>query len=255
MQAVSIILYALSCSDAVIGTNKLIGGHLAYGQHEHFTTSECAAPEASSTSKSKKSKKGTSDSANSAVENAQSKSEAVDATDDRRLCVHAVMEALIHRKCAFTSATLVEAIRRGLSADVCMVLISVLWSMLRGFCSTVDVSIHLRGLGDRQVSLAINWMEALLDSHFLDYAVTLSSTPKKSKREADSSSRLVSSVVRMISKSMAGLDAAQLELEQVYGLWTHIHRCCAAGMGDAHTGLGGSQSPSNSIYQVETLVL
>jgi hypothetical protein len=139
-----------------------------------------------------------------------------------------------------------------------MVLISVLWSMLRGFCSTTEVSVHLRGLGDRQISLAINWIEALLDSHFLDYAVALSSASsasKKSKADVDSPSRLVSNVVRMISKSMAGLDAAQSDLEQVYGLWTHIHRCSAAGLGDAHTGLGASQSPSNSIYQVETLVL
>lgn len=253
MQAVSIILYVLSCPDAAIAANKLSGGFLVFGQHERF---EPAAPEAP---KSKKSKKSAVESASASAGDAQSSSiEVVDPVHQRRLCVHAVMEAMVNRKCAFTSATLVEAIRRGLNANVCMVLVSVLWSMLRGFCSTNEVSVHLRELGDRQITLAINWLEALLDSHFLDFAVTLSSAtsaPKKSKGDADGPSRLVSNVVRMMGKSIAGLDAAQSELEQVHGLWTHIQRCSSAGLGDAHTGLGGSQGPANSLYQVETLVL
>lgn len=88
-------------------------------------------------------------------------------------------------------------------------------------------------MNDSGLKHACNWIEALIDANFSDYAMQIMSDA--SIRES----------LKSIFESIQSIDKVSEDLETAMGIWTHIVRS---------TGRNYSKEfPSNDMYRVQTV--
>lgn len=192
--------------------------------------------------------------------------------ESRKIILFIFMRALLYRKCAFCVPTLISALK-ALSHEASSILLHAITSMLDGCCCfsshpearVVEDNI-IQNFGDRQLSASLCWIEALLDSHYGTFAMSLSSLGKVSEIEEeereesarDRSVKIAASGLKKLVSLTANAEQTLTELEKTFGLWTHISRSSK----NSSSAIGESASAGvffagggSAMYQVETLRL
>jgi hypothetical protein len=142
-------------------------------------------------------------------------------------------EAVLRRSAGFSRALLADAMAT-LSGGSVALLLRVFLHMLRGLSDLCRGDAHLGPFGDGEVCRAVDWVEALLDSQFVDLALTL--------RGGEAGITPVAEALRKVG----AVDAASSETESLLGLCEHVFRSSAT---------GGIHSTSHAfeVYSVDKL--
>lgn len=149
--------------------------------------------------------------------------------------LRALVEAALRRTAAFSRMLLADAFA-ALSVSSAMLLLRVVVLLLRGLTVPCAADVHLGPFNDVHVSRAIDWAEALIDSHFATIALGVGGADRDTCE-----------AVRRAMETLRALAEATDKTEEVLGLWTHARRVSAAGQQDS--------APPLDIYNVERLVL
>jgi hypothetical protein len=146
-----------------------------------------------------------------------------------------VCEKLLARHSAYSPILLGEALA-AVSPSTAALLLRIFVHLLRGLCAIVyrkDSAIHLGMLGDREITRACGWVEALLDAHFSSLA--LNAISHQSTRQA----------LAAALECIASAEQIMEQVEGTIGLWGHISRASKQGT----TSIG----PPSGLYRLESV--
>jgi hypothetical protein len=153
--------------------------------------------------------------------------------------IRALLDALLLRTTAFSSALLSEAMQLLDVQSVCC-LLQILTFRLRGLVAVklqtqvVDDQVFPAD-GDEQMIRAINLLEALIDAHFVE--LTMRAPQDEQVRR----------VLFNVIKAAKNAEEASDNLETTLGLWTQIERITSK--------QGVYVKPVFGLYQIEKLIL
>lgn len=146
--------------------------------------------------------------------------------------------AILAREAAYSSMLLGEAIRNELSPSAAAFCLRVTLHLTKGLCAPTPLCappIHLgRRFNEKHIGRAVTWMEALIDGHFS--TTVLNASVHSPTRAA---------LTRALYTVQEAENAA-IELQDVLGLWVHLHRVVF------NQGVIGAR-PAEGLYQLETL--
>ena len=177
--------------------------------------------------------------------------------DFRIIALSLCARSLVSRKCAFSVPSLVTSVRV-LSQRAATILLNTFISLLNGDIVTNEIVNDqiLSQLSDRHFQMTLNWVEALIDSHYSSFAMALSSNNTETGKKY---AKLTAVVLHKLFSMTRDSELVLSELESAFGLWTHLSRSArSAVLSSNDIGPGGVPvlgSSLGAIYQVETLKL
>ena len=261
-QAITILMFSITCSEDVADRFCLDNGRLkartkqdtAFVKPVTESSTVLATPQPVIKSAKKSAKK-----AKKEVESSDSELWQPNSHDIRSIMLSVFSRSLLNRNCAFSVPSLIVAART-LSQDAASIVLSSFTALLDGHLSNsisnsaVDSQLT-DNFNDRQVSMALNWIEALLDSHYSGFAMALSMKHGDDKQAH--AVKVTATVLRKLFTMTMIAENTLSELESMFGLWTHVSRSAKSGVlsvgnSSAEVTLGGT---GGAVYQIETLEL
>jgi hypothetical protein len=274
-QAVSVLLFAVACPEECLERYCMHNGRLrsrgktdlsfvkpstasSSGSSNLLETPAAVDSADKSTKKAaKKAKKESNSNGSSNDSNSSSEWEPT-SHDVRKIVLSVLCRAALHRTCAFSVPALISA-TKNIPQEAAAIVLDAFTSLLDGCIVSrpaADCEV-LSSFSDRQVSMGLNWVEALLDSHYSGFAMALSASGA-----GDKDTRVVqlaSTVLRKLFTITSTAEQTLSELEAAFGLWTHVSRSNKSGNVNINElGLSGVLTlggAAGAVYQVETLEL
>lgn len=268
-QAVAILMYCLSSPESFADRYCLRNGRLkarnkldtSFFQEENIA--EFATPQTPiviDKSAKKSAKKANKFAESISATNSASSDWQPSGHEVKSIILSIIARALLKRNCAYSVPTLISAARE-IRQDAASALLNTFTAIIGGQLSIGNSTLNdqlTENFNDRQVSMALNWIEALLDSHYSGFAMSLANRLSNSDKQAHTS-KITASVLRKLFTMTTAADLVLNELEAMFGLWTHISRSSTSGFVTGRTigtnsafTMGGS---GGAVYQIEKLEL
>jgi hypothetical protein len=89
----------------------------------------------------------------------------------------------------------------------------------------------------------MQWIEAIVDAHFVDFASSISS-------DKDG---VVSAILSNVFSAVKGVGDSISSLESLLGRWTHVHRAALIAATTDASGMAVTNHKSSAAYTVEVL--